>query len=449
MIESATVKADRFQMADDFIRKQVEKPDGLSVVQCLHMFGVSRSGYYSWMDRQKDADGSQLEKRERQNKLKEQFRQIVKKLGFVPGKRTFQTYLWRDFNVSISIKQCRRIMTSMNLVANRPKKDAYKHRATHDHEYAAPPNAVKQNFYIGPRKVILTDITYLYYGPARTPIYLCAFKDAYTKEILGHLVDTHMTVQLVKTAYDIMMEKHGVELNRAECMIHSDQGSQYLSTTFQKLLSDDAFIQSVSGRGNSQDNAPMESFFGRMKCELLDLIALCPSANAVARMVDGYMAAYNTQHYQYALAGLTPSEYYVYVTTGIYPVDNYYGIRATELMPIKALVAARLKAAQEKARKARDASAEKRKRVRQIRKAPETIIARDQRILRREIAKWTHSKETAIDQISHLKQVLRKAQEADTFLKSASAELISKLTDGRSWSEHPELAYIYEMRELF
>ncbi len=52
----------------------------------------------------------------------------------------------------------------------------------------------------------------------------------------------------------------------------------------------------------------MESFFGRMKCELLDLIALCPNADTVAKMIDGYMEAYNNQHYQYALAGLTPSD---------------------------------------------------------------------------------------------------------------------------------------------
>ena len=63
---------------------------------------------------------------------------------------------------------------------------------------------------------------YLYYGPVRMPVYLCAFKDAYTKEILGHHVDAHMTVELVKTAYDTMMEKHGTELHRAECVIHSD-----------------------------------------------------------------------------------------------------------------------------------------------------------------------------------------------------------------------------------
>ncbi len=250
-------------MADSFIRRQAEKSDGLSITQCLHMFGVSRSGYYAWAERRKDGKGSLAAKKESQKKWKECFRQIVRKLGYVPGKRTFQTYMWREFNVSISIKRCKRIMQSMNLMANRPKKDAYKHQATHDHEYASPPNAVRQKFYIGPRKVILTDITYLYYGPTRIPVYLCAFRDAYTREILGHCTASYMTVQLVKDAYQAMMEKHGNELQGAACMIHSDQGSQYLSTTFQKLLSEDGFVQSVSGRGNSQDNAPMESCFGR------------------------------------------------------------------------------------------------------------------------------------------------------------------------------------------
>lgn len=436
-------------MADSFIRRQAEKEDGLSITQCLHIFGVSRSGYYSWVERQKDADGSQAKKREHQNKLKELFRQIVRKLGFVPGKRTFQTYLWREFNVSISVKRCRKIMKAMNLVANRPKKDAYKHQATHDHEYAAPVNRVKQDFYIGPRKVVLTDITYLYYGPVRTPVYLCAFRDAYTKEILGHHVDTHMTAALVKTAYDAMMKKHGTELHRAECVIHSDQGSQYLSTTFQMLLSDDGFIQSVSARGNSQDNAPMESFFGRMKCELLDLIALCPNADTAAKMINGYIEAYNHQHYQYNLAGLTPSEYYVYVTTGIYPVDNYYGIKATELMPVNALVEARLRAAADKAKAARAANAKKRTAVQQMQKNPEMVVARDQHILRREILKWTRSKEIAVQQIAHWKKVLKKAQKAGAYLMSAPADLIAELIDGQNWRAHPELAYIYEMRELF
>ena len=231
--------------------------------------------------------------------------------------------------------------------------------------------------------------------------------------------------------------------------IHSDQGSQYLSTTFQRLLSDDGFLQSVSDRGNSQDNAPMESFFGRLKCELLDLVALCPDASTVSRMISGYIDAYNHRHYQYALAGLTPSEYYTYVTTGIYPVDNYYGIKATELMPIQALIAARRRAAEEKAKKYREASAKKRAMAQGKKKDPEFVIARDQRILRREIAKWTRSKELALQQISHLREILELSQKARAYLMTASADLILQLYNGENWGAHPELAYIYKMRELF
>ncbi len=193
----------------------------------------------------------------------------------------------------------------------------------------------------------------------------------------------------------------------------------------------------------------MESFFGRMKCELLDLIALCPNAAAVERMVNGYMDAYNNQHYQYALAGLTPAEYYIYVTTGIYPVDNYYGVKATELMPVQALVKARLEAAAEKARKVRAANAAKRKAAQKAGKSPLAVVARDQRLLRRELQRWTRSKETAAQQISRLRATLEKAKMAEAYLLSASSELISKLSDGQNWTMYPELSYIFDMRELF
>ena len=86
------------------------------------------------------------------------------------------------------------------------------------------------------------------------------FKDAYTKEILGHCVSSRMTVSLVKSAYDVMMENHGHELRGAACVIHSDQGSQYLSTTFQRLLSDDGFLQSVSDRAILRTMPPWNHF---------------------------------------------------------------------------------------------------------------------------------------------------------------------------------------------
>ena len=92
-------------------------------------------------------------------------------------------------------------------------------------------------------------------------------------EILGSAVSRTMDVALVKEAYDRMKREHGNELHEPGVLVHSDQGSQYLSTTFQQMLSDDGFLQSVSRRGNSQDNAPMESFFGRMNWTLLPFVS--------------------------------------------------------------------------------------------------------------------------------------------------------------------------------
>ena len=194
-----------------------------------------------------------------------------------------------------------------------------------------------------------------------------------------------MTVSLVKSAYDVMMENHGHELRGAACVIHSDQGSQYLSTTFQRLLSDDGFLQSVSDRGNSQDNAPMESFFGRLKCELLDLVALCPDASTVSRMISGYIDAYNHRHYQYALAGLTPSEilhlcYHWYLPGGQllrHQGDRTYANPGVDSRPSPRGRGEGQKSTERPAQ--RNALW-----LKERKKDPEFVIARDQRILRRE-----------------------------------------------------------------
>ena len=130
-------------------------------------------------------------------------------------------------------------------------------------------------------------------------------------------------------------------------------------------------------------------------------------------------------------------------------MDNYYGIKATELMPIGTLVTARLNAAAEKSSKARAANARKREVAQKIIKNPTMVVARDQRILQREISKWTRSKKAARLQVTHLKEVLEKAKRAQSYLLSASANLIAELSCGQSWIRYPELAYIYDMRELF
>ena len=147
-----------------------------------------------------------------------------------------------------------------------------------------------------------------------------------------------MTVDLVKGAYRMMIEKHGFELGldgngkapderKVEVYIHSDQGSQYLSTDFQELLTKSDLTQSCSRRGNSQDNAPCESFFQKLKYRLDDPLFLSTSYDTASSIVKGYIENYNGTMVQMDLAGLTPNNFYKYSVTGIYPFPTYYGVK--------------------------------------------------------------------------------------------------------------------------
>ena len=436
-------------MVDSFLEKQRRKENGYTATQCFKMFGVSDSGYYAWKARQLDKDGKQAAKRRERNDIKEKMRQIViARNGVIPGKRTFRAELFRRYGLTVNVKRIAALMKEMHLVAQRPHKDAYKHQASHNHVCAAPANEVDQDFFIGPRRVILTDITYLYYGPCRDTFYLCVFRDAYTRENLGWDIGLNMTVGLVKNAYGRMLGEHGDELNRnASVYVHHDQGSQYLSTTFKELLEDDGFIQSVSARGNSQDNAPMESFFGRLKTAILDMVARCRTFDDAKELVSGYIKAYNTEHYQYDLAALTPAEFYQYATTGIYPLDNYFGVPASVMMTNGDLKKLRRRYADDEAKKRRETAARKREGKRLI--DPLRIINRDQKLLDRFIRKWEESKETATTQIAHLREIVEKVRKALDFIAALPSEKYEELKDPLVWRNYEQLGYVFEMNELF
>lgn len=252
-----------------------------------------------------------------------------------------------------------------------------------------------------------------------------------------------MTVGLVKRAYARMMEEHGVELKNPGVYLHSDQGSQYLETSFNQLLTDDGFIRSVSRRGNSQDNAPMESFFGRMKSHIMDILALCPDMETAIRLVEGYMDAYNNENYQYTLAGLTPAEFYFYSMTGVYPCDEYYGVGREELLSVKELIAARRRAADFKAAKRRESYARQKA-------TPQGIVERDLLKIEKRLRSLTALKEDTEEEISLLETLQSKMKEAITFLETAADDVIRSLMESHeNWKRYPQLGYIYEMDGMF
>ena len=209
-------------------------------------------------------------------------------------------------------------------------------------------------------------------------------------------------------------------------------------------------MQSMSERGNSQDNAPMESFFGRMKERILNLIALCQDFGTAKRLIYGYLNDSNNTHYQYYLAGLTPVEFYEYTQTGIYPLEDYFGVKASELGTQKQLIDARI-AASRKRNEAERAAYRKRREQEQrnLKLPPNMQVLRDQSVLKRRLKFQERAKSRAEAKIAELKRVLEKTKTALAFIESAGAEILRDLKDPYRWRCYPELSYVYDMNGMY
>ena len=171
----------------------------------------------------------------------------------------------------------------------------------------------------GPRKILLTDITYIPFNGRFC--YLSTIMDAFTKQILSYVLSESLEVDFVLETVNLMIEKQGVSLT-TETIIHSDQGCHYTSCSFIQLVKDKGLRQSMSRRGNCWDNAPQESFFGRMKDQIGGRIKKCSTYSEILNIIDDWMDYYNNDRYQWGLARLSPNEYYQYIITGIYPIKG-------------------------------------------------------------------------------------------------------------------------------
>lgn len=414
------------------------------------MSGVKRSTYNSWLKNTAIREAKEAELKNEDNVLKENMRDLMKnKYHRVPGARTFTAELKRR-GFQIGRKRVARLMHEMNL---KPKSgvipDPYKGQATHDHPCTATENLVHQNFIAAPRKIICTDITYLYYDLHKQVDYLCIFKDAYTKEILGFAESDTMDISLVTAAYKNIMSLHGKEFKHPRVIVQSDQGSQYMSFEFKSLLKNSGFLHSVSARANCQDNAPAESFFSTLKRELSDQLGLCRNAEQCRTMVENYLHAYNEEHYQYSLAGLTPHEYYLYCETGVYPCPEYYGVKANDLISLKEVIRHDIARREEKARKNRFRYARQSIAARVLKKDPLQMAAEDHERLSQKIKRLTLKKDDLTTQITFYEDTLAANEKAQDFLHSLSYEELDKFRDPAHWQTCPETSYIYNMRGMF
>ena len=172
------------------------------------------------------------------------------------------------------------------------------------HGLPVAPNLLGRRFAAErPDAVWLADITYV---PTEEGwLYLAAIKDMATREIVGWSMADHLRAELACDALLMAVRRRGPPRGLIH---HSDRGVQYGSEPYQAILARHGLRCSMSRRGNCLDNAPMESFFGSLKNELVHRKAFPTRAAARCAIFEYVEGFYNRRRRHSALGFLTPAQ---------------------------------------------------------------------------------------------------------------------------------------------
>jgi putative transposase len=231
-----------------------EHRDEFSVQRMCEVLDVSGSGFYAWLDREPSP-------REQANEaLVIDIREIYKTSRQTYGSPRIHAELQAQ-GKTVSRKRVARLMRLNGIRAKR--KQRYKTTTKRQPSREPAPNLLAQDFNAdATNEKWVADITYI--DTRQGWLYLAAILDVYSRKIVGWSMSERLQKQLVEDALVMAIgrrELHGKLIH------HSDQGSQYTSHDFLKLLAQKHIQVSMSGAGNCYDNAMMESFFATLKTE--------------------------------------------------------------------------------------------------------------------------------------------------------------------------------------
>ena len=141
-------------------------------------------------------------------------------------------------------------------------------------------------------QVWTSDITYIRLVSGWN--YLAVVMDLFSRHIVGWSLQNHLRSDL---AIEALLRALGHRRPRPGMLHHSDQGVQYASFKYQKLLAQHHIVPSMTRRGNCYDNAAMESFFGSLKSELEAPRGFPSHQQAKAALFEYIEVFYNRQRW--------------------------------------------------------------------------------------------------------------------------------------------------------
>lgn len=155
-----------------------------------------------------------------------------------------------------------------------------------------------------PNRKWVSDITYIRVG--RVWLYLAAVLDLFSRKVVGWALDTHMRESLILDAFTMAVARRDLKDN---ALIHSDRGVQYRGNEYQDVLQAHGVRCSMSRKGNCWDNAVMESFFSRLKVELIYAENYKTVAEARTGIFEYIEMFYNRVRRHSAIGYVSPHEY--------------------------------------------------------------------------------------------------------------------------------------------
>ena len=265
---------------------------------------VSRSGFYAWLRRPPSARKLQDES------LKPLIRIAHNKSRGTYGPKRLQDELAAT-GTMIGRDRIYRLRKEMGLRCVQKKK--FKATTNSAHTLPVAPNLLNQNFaVVKPGTVYGGDITYIWTDEGW--LYLAGVKDLATCEIIGHAMGSRMTKELTHTALGKAIR---YRTPQPGCIHHSDRGSQYCALSYQQAVIDSGMLPSMSRKGNCFDNAPVESFWGSLKQELVYQRRFRTRAEAQAAIQEYIEVFYNRMRRHSSLGNIAPAIF----------AKNYYSER--------------------------------------------------------------------------------------------------------------------------
>ncbi len=261
------------------------------------LMGVTRSSYYSYQERQ--------EKRET-NVYHKELIEAVKSIG----KASYYSYGTRRMRkalAALSYRVGHYKTRSLMLEAGVKALIKRRYRSTTDSNHKLPifTNVLNRDFrFESPNEAYVGDITCIWTNEGW--LYLSVFIDLFSRKVVGWSMASRMRTALV---CDALQSAIGQRQPDEGLIVHSDQGAQYASAVYRRLLKHNRFVGSMSRRANCWDNSVSESFFGSLKKERVQWRSYSTRIEARRDILEYISVFYNSQRLHSYLGYTTPNQF--------------------------------------------------------------------------------------------------------------------------------------------